>query len=73
MIHLNQDSMERMQKKILNYLRENFGKKLFLEVKNLNEKNADVYGFNSIQILIKNEGNIIKYQPIFNNYKVVTK
>lgn len=65
--------MEKIEQKILTYLRKNFGSKTFLQVKNLNEKNADVYGFNSIQILIQQQGNIIKYQPIFNNSKTIQK
>lgn len=63
----------KVEVKILTYLRENFGNKIFLQVKNLNPKTSDVYGFNSIKILIENNGNVIKYQPIFNNSKTIQK
>lgn len=65
--------MNKINEKILAYLRKNFGNKTFLEVKNLNLKTSDVYGFNSIQILIQTDGNVVKYQPIFNNSKLIQK
>lgn len=61
--------MEKIEQKILTYLKKNFGQKIFSRVAHLDPKVSDVYGFNSIQILVQQQGNIIKYQPIFKNGK----
>lgn len=65
--------MNKIYEKIEKYLVQNFGKKHFIKDDTL-QKNAegiDTWGFNSIMLLTKDEGEVVYFRPLFkvNNYQ----
>jgi hypothetical protein len=59
--------MDKIYKKIEAYLKENFPKKELVKVNNLSVegKNVEVYGFNSILILVKEADGKVYFNPVF--------
>lgn len=58
--------MDKVYKKIENYLKGHFPNKALIKYKKITDKNAEVYGFNTIQILVVERPKEIFYQVIFN-------
>lgn len=65
--------MDKIFKKIENYLISNFGKdnNFILDTEIVDDENADLWGFHTVKILVKRDEQTgdIHYKPIFNNSK----
>jgi len=55
--------MDKLQKQIVSYLQKNFGdKKPFIYSASLTDLDTDIWGYNSIKILVKETDKIIFYK-----------
>ncbi len=64
-------TVKKIDEKIISYLKKNLGDKTFIKVKNVSA-NADVWGFNGMEIRTEQKGNTVNYSVFVKN-KLVLK